>query len=175
MTKRFKSCIAIYCTLRPSWRTRYQATGEAFSSPKRTSSSSKRENSSLFSFFVCHFCLPGSVSRFRNRIRIHKLNWIRIQSGSRSETLEYMKAYDGKKLNFFIFRFLKPSFNEWPVEIPSKKRQNRLHLLNPNCSLSSLKNSLRSKFASQNLCVKKHTNIHRSVTPVYISNLESRI
>ncbi len=42
-----------------------------------------------FSTFVGHFCPPGSGSgfRIRIRIRIHVPNWIRIQSGSGSETL----------------------------------------------------------------------------------------
>jgi hypothetical protein len=39
-----------------------QATGEAFSLQKRTSSTSKHENSLLFSIFVGHFCPPGSGS-----------------------------------------------------------------------------------------------------------------
>jgi hypothetical protein len=37
-----------------------QATGEAFSPQKRTSSTSKHENSLLFSIFVGHVCPPGS-------------------------------------------------------------------------------------------------------------------
>ncbi len=43
----------------------------------------------LFSTFVGHFCPPGSGSGswFRIRIRIHWPHWIRIQSGSGSETL----------------------------------------------------------------------------------------
>jgi len=38
----------------------FQAAGEAFSPPKRSSSSSKHEISSIFPFFVGHFCPPGS-------------------------------------------------------------------------------------------------------------------
>ncbi len=41
----------------------------------------------FFSTFVGHFCPPGSGSRFRIRIRIHRPDWIRIQSGSGSATL----------------------------------------------------------------------------------------
>jgi hypothetical protein len=55
-----------------------QATGEAFSPQKRTSSTSKHKNSLLFSVFVDHFCPPGSGSGFSNskqcgsmRIRIN--------------------------------------------------------------------------------------------------------
>ncbi len=36
----------------------------------------------LLSTFVGHFCPPGSGSGFRIRIRIHRPDWIRIQSGS---------------------------------------------------------------------------------------------
>jgi hypothetical protein len=43
-----------------------QATGEAFSPQKRTSSTSKHENSVLFSIFVGHFCPPGSGSGSAN-------------------------------------------------------------------------------------------------------------
>ncbi len=39
-----------------------QATGEAFSPQKRTSSTSKDENSVLFSIFWGQFCPPGSGS-----------------------------------------------------------------------------------------------------------------
>ncbi len=41
----------------------------------------------IFSTFVGHFCPPGSGSGSRIRIRIHWPDWIRIQSGSGSETL----------------------------------------------------------------------------------------
>ncbi len=41
----------------------------------------------LLSTFVGHFCPPGSGSGFRIRIRIHRPDWIRIQSGSGSTTL----------------------------------------------------------------------------------------
>jgi len=56
-----------------------QATGEAFSPQKRTSSTSKKENSLLVSIFVCHFCSPGSGSGsaiwmgIRIRIQQHRL------------------------------------------------------------------------------------------------------
>jgi hypothetical protein len=43
-----------------------QATGEAFSPQKRTSSTSKHENSVLFSTFVGNFCPPGSGSGSSN-------------------------------------------------------------------------------------------------------------
>ncbi len=36
---------------------------------------------------MVHFCPPGSGSGFRIRIRIHWSDWIRIQSGYRSEIL----------------------------------------------------------------------------------------
>jgi hypothetical protein len=42
-----------------------QATREAFSSQKRTSSTSKNEIYKLFSMFVGHFCHPGSGLRIR--------------------------------------------------------------------------------------------------------------
>ncbi len=42
-----------------------------------------------FSTFVGHYCPPGSG--FRIRIRIHWPDWIRIQSGSWSETLMYTR------------------------------------------------------------------------------------
>ncbi len=55
-----------------------QTTGEAFYPQKRTSDTSKHENSLLFSIFVGHFCPPGSGSRSSDsnqcgsmRIRIH--------------------------------------------------------------------------------------------------------
>jgi hypothetical protein len=41
----------------------------------------------FFSTFVGNFCPPGSGSGFRIRIRIHRPDWIRIQSGSGSTTL----------------------------------------------------------------------------------------
>jgi hypothetical protein len=43
-----------------------QASGEAFIPKKRTPSTSKHENSSLFSIFVGHFCPPGSGSSNSN-------------------------------------------------------------------------------------------------------------
>jgi hypothetical protein len=43
-----------------------QATGDAFSPYKRTSSTSKHENSLLSSTFVGHFCPPGSGSGSSN-------------------------------------------------------------------------------------------------------------
>ncbi len=48
---------------------------------------SKHEIYWLSSTFVSHFRPPGSGSRFRIRIRIHWLDWIRIQYGFGSETL----------------------------------------------------------------------------------------
>jgi hypothetical protein len=42
--------------------TQVQATGEAFSLQKRTSSTLIKEIYSLFSMFVFHFCPPGSGS-----------------------------------------------------------------------------------------------------------------
>jgi hypothetical protein len=57
-----------------------QATGEAFSPQKRTSSTSKDENSVLFKFLGGHFCLPGSGSgsAIFMRIRIQQLKLMRI-------------------------------------------------------------------------------------------------
>jgi hypothetical protein len=59
-----------------------QATGEAFSPQKRTSSTSKHENSVLFSIFVSHFCPPGSGSEsaILMRIRIQQLKLMRIHA-----------------------------------------------------------------------------------------------
>ncbi len=65
----------------------HKVTEEAFSSQMRTSSTSKHEIPNFFSTFVRHLCHPGSGSGFRIRIRIHWLDWIRIQYGSGSETL----------------------------------------------------------------------------------------
>jgi hypothetical protein len=47
---------------------------EAFSLQKRTSSTSKHENSLLFSIFMGHFCPPGSgsISAFKTWIRIQR-------------------------------------------------------------------------------------------------------
>ncbi len=56
-----------------------QATGEAFSPQKSTSSTSKHELSSFFSIFECHFCPPVSGSGSRGS----------IESGSGSTTLRY--------------------------------------------------------------------------------------
>ncbi len=65
-----------------------------FSPQKRTSSTSKHENSVLFSIFVGHFSPPGSGSgsAIWMRIRIQQLKLMRIHvdpcgSGSGSETL----------------------------------------------------------------------------------------
>jgi hypothetical protein len=49
-----------------------QATGEAFSPQKISTSNSKYEFSQLF-IFVGHFCLPLSGSAFCMRIRIQQL------------------------------------------------------------------------------------------------------
>jgi hypothetical protein len=61
-----------------------QATGEAFSPQKRTSSNSKDENSVLFSIFWGNFCPPGSGSGsaicMRIRIRIQQLKLMRIHA-----------------------------------------------------------------------------------------------
>ncbi len=66
-----------------------QVTEEAYSSQMRPSNTSKREFLKKISTFVGHFCPPGSGSGSRIRIRIHWPDWIRIQSGSGSETLVY--------------------------------------------------------------------------------------
>jgi hypothetical protein len=47
-----------------------QATGEAFSTQKRTSNTSKHDNSVFFSIFVRHFCPPGSGSSCSAEINI---------------------------------------------------------------------------------------------------------
>jgi hypothetical protein len=59
-----------------------QATGETFSPQKRTSSTSKDENSDLFSIFLGHFCPPGSGSgsAICMRIRIQQLKLMRIHA-----------------------------------------------------------------------------------------------
>ncbi len=56
-----------------------QATGETFSPQKRTSSTSKDENSVLFSIFWGHFCPPGSGYAICMRIRIRQLKLMRIR------------------------------------------------------------------------------------------------
>jgi hypothetical protein len=57
----FGSKIAIYLSLGlHKRRTFAQATEEAFNPQKRTSSTSKQENSLLLSVFLGHFCPPGS-------------------------------------------------------------------------------------------------------------------
>ncbi len=62
-----------------------QVKKEAFSSQKRTSSTSKHDISKVFSTFVHHFCPPGSESGsgFRIRIRITDL----IESGSNPDQI----------------------------------------------------------------------------------------
>jgi hypothetical protein len=57
-----------------------QATGGAFSSHKRTSSNSKHEISSLYSFFQGHLCPPGSGSAYEMRIRIQQLKLRQIHA-----------------------------------------------------------------------------------------------
>ncbi len=76
----FWSKIAIYLSLglhegHPSYRRSPQ---------KRTSSTSKHEKSVLFSFFVGHFCPPGSGSgsAIWMRIRIQQLKLMRIHPDS---------------------------------------------------------------------------------------------
>ncbi len=71
----FWSKIKIYLSLRPNKDV--QATGEAFSSQKRTSSTSKHEF--MYLFFVRHFWPPCSGSG----LRIH---WL-IESAFGSETV----------------------------------------------------------------------------------------
>ncbi len=58
----------------------------------------------FFSTFVGNFCPPGSGSGFRIRIQIHWPHWIRIQSGSGSETLPTSAG-----CSLLIFWRLKPS------------------------------------------------------------------
>ncbi len=62
-----------------------QATGEAVSPQKRTSSTLKHENSGFFSIFVGHFCPPGS--------------------GSGSANIQYFKTW-----KFWIFFYFCGSF-----------------------------------------------------------------
>ncbi len=64
-----------------------QATGEAFSSQKRTYSTSKNEIYYLFPMFLGHFCPSGSGSGLQIRIRIQKTHWILIQSGCGSGSI----------------------------------------------------------------------------------------
>ncbi len=81
--------------LNPKLRfTQVQATGEAFSPQKRTSSTKKNEIYWLFPMFVCHFCPPGSGSRLR--IRIQRPHWILILSGSGSTTLIVLERVTAK-------------------------------------------------------------------------------
>ncbi len=49
----------------------------------------------IFSTFVGHFCPPGYGSVFKLRIRIQWSDWIRIQYGSGSETLQKSKRKKG--------------------------------------------------------------------------------
>ncbi len=56
-----------------------QATGEAFSPQKRTSSTSKREICYFFPIFIGHFCPPGFGSGLRIRIQPLWPHWIRIR------------------------------------------------------------------------------------------------
>ncbi len=53
----------------------------------------------FFSTFVGHFCHLGSGSGFRIRIRIHRPDWIRIQSGSGSATLHKASVLFSNNLN----------------------------------------------------------------------------
>ena len=75
-----------------------QATGEAFSPQKRTSSTSKDENSVLFSIFLGHFCPPGSGSGsticMRIRIRIHKLKLMRIHADPKP----WLQTFQGSRM-----------------------------------------------------------------------------
>ncbi len=73
-----------------------QLTKEAFSSQKRTSSTSKHEIFEFFSNFLGLFCPTGSGSGFRIRIqfRIHWPDWIQIQFGSGSTTLVFNIRFD---------------------------------------------------------------------------------
>jgi hypothetical protein len=61
-----------------------QATGDAFSPQKKTSSF-KKWHFLTFLYFCGHFCPPGSGSGFA--IRIQGPHWIRIQSGPGSTAL----------------------------------------------------------------------------------------
>ncbi len=67
---------------------------------KRPSNTSKHELYKFLSTFVGHFCPPGSGSRFRIRIRIHRPYWIRIQSGS--TTLKKITYKEGVWRSFFL-------------------------------------------------------------------------
>ncbi len=91
----FWSKTAIYLSLGlhkvcPSYRRSLQLSKEAI------------QHFKFFSTFVGHFCSPGSGSGFRIRIRIHWPDWIRIQSGSGSETLSIfqIKCMPESKLAF---------------------------------------------------------------------------
>ncbi len=82
-----KSKTTIYQSLglhkgRPSYRRSLQPS-------KENIQQFKTWNFKIFSIYVGHFCPPGSGSEFRIQIwiRIHWPDWIRIQSGSGSETL----------------------------------------------------------------------------------------
>jgi hypothetical protein len=60
-----------YCTYPLASIKDVQATGEAFSPQKRTSSTSKHEISQLCFYYCGHFCTPGSRSE-----TLTKTNWI---------------------------------------------------------------------------------------------------
>ncbi len=80
-----KSKIAIYLSL--GLQKVWPVIEEAFSSKRVHPTLQNMNFYKFFSTFVGHFCPPGSGSRFRIRIRINRPDWIRIQSGSGSETL----------------------------------------------------------------------------------------
>ncbi len=85
------SKIAIYLSLglhkeSPSYWRRLQLSKEAIQHFKTW-------NFLIFSTFMGHFCPPGSGSGFRILIRIHWPDWIWIQSGSGSATLQCLSPY----------------------------------------------------------------------------------
>ncbi len=59
----------------------------------------------FFSNFTGNFCLPGSGSRFRIRIRIHWPDWNRIQLGAGSTTLFYYWIFVSLSCEFWLCLF----------------------------------------------------------------------
>ncbi len=83
----------------------------------------------LIYIFVGHCCPPGSGSGFRICIRIHWPEWIRIQSGSGSETLAESGVYP-KKGNFDMISCFKPKNL---VYLDAMKRRNSNSARTVNC------------------------------------------
>jgi hypothetical protein len=112
-----------------------QATGETYSPQKRTSSTSKDENSVLFSIFLGHFCPPGSGSgsAICMRIRIQQLKLMRIHADPDPDTdpKPWKKEVDAYWKIFFYSDQRIPNRSKLPDRnILTLKPQNRLFLFN---------------------------------------------